>query len=195
MTERDPSGGAHPATPADAPASSPPAGEPEVLHCTWHPDRETVLRCARCGRPMCPACATLHPVGMRCKQCFKETRSPLYRVEARGYVLGGVVGGVASVAAAAIVTVVSGLIGGFFQLLLAFILGSSLGTGIGDVVGRAAGRKRGRGLMAVAGGAVILGAAIVTVVVWQIGGLRAVPAVGLVVYTVLATSAAAARLR
>lgn len=195
MTERDPSGGAHPATPADAPASSPPAGEPEVLHCTWHPDRETVLRCARCGRPMCPACATLHPVGMRCKQCFKETRSPLYRVEARGLAAGGFVGLAASVAAAVVVNLACGLIGGFFQLFLAFILGSSLGTGIGDVVGRAAGRKRGRELMAVAAGAVILGVALVAAVAWRFGGLRTVPVVGLIVYTVLATSAAAARLR
>lgn len=195
MTERDPSGGAHPATPADAPASSPPAGEPEVLHCTWHPDRETVLRCARCGRPMCPACATPHPVGMRCKQCFKETRSPLYRVDARGLASGGAFGLAASVAAAAVVNLVCGLIGGFFQLFLAFILGSSLGTGIGDVVGRAAGRKRGRELMGVAAGAVILGVALVAAVAWRFGGLRTVPVVGLIVYTVLATSAAAARLR
>lgn len=170
-------------------------GEPEVLHCTWHPDRETVLRCARCGRPMCPACATPHPVGMRCKQCFKETRSPLYRVDARGLAAGGAVGLAASVAAAAVVNVACGLIGGFFQLFLAFILGSSLGTGIGDVVGRAAGRKRGRELMAVAGGAVILGVALVAAVAWRFGGLRTVPVVGLIVYTVLATSAAAARLR
>lgn len=197
MTESETSAPS-PSTPASAStgaSTDASTGGPEVMHCTWHPDRETVLRCARCGRPMCPACATPHPVGMRCKQCFKETRSPLYRVEPRGYAIGGAVGLVASIAAAAVANLACGLIGGFFQLFVAFILGSSLGTGIGDVIGRAAGRKRGRGLMAIAGGAVILGVAIVAVVVWQLGGLRSVPVVGLVVYAVLATSAAAARLR
>lgn len=169
--------------------------EPPVLHCTWHPDRETVLRCARCDRPMCTACARRHPVGMRCKECIQETRSPLYKVAMRGYVLGAVAGAAAGVAAATAAQMAFTLIGGFFQLFLAFILGSSLGTGIGDVVGRAAGRKRGRGLMVVAGGAVIVGTAIVAVVTWQFAGLSRVPLLGLIVYTVLATSAAAARLR
>ena len=180
-----------------ATAAVPSAGvaEPPVLHCTWHPDRETVLRCARCDRPMCTDCARRHPVGLRCKECIKETRSPLYKVEPRGYVLGAVVGAAAGVAAAVVAQMAFALIGGFFQLFLAFILGSSLGTGIGDVVGRSAGRKRGRGLMMVAGGAVIVGTAIVAVVTWQFGGLSRVPLLGLIVYTVLATSAAAARLR
>jgi hypothetical protein len=54
--------------------------EVEMLHCTWHPERETLLRCNRCDRPMCTECAVQHPVGLRCKECIKETRSPLYKV-------------------------------------------------------------------------------------------------------------------
>lgn len=172
-----------------------PAGPPPVEHCTWHPQRETVLHCARCGRPMCPSCARPHPVGLRCRQCAKETRSPLYRVTSRGYVLGALGGLAAAVAAAGVAFAALSLIGGFFQLFLAVILGSSLGTGVGDVVGRAAGRKRGRGLMAVAVAAVVLAVALVAAVVWQFAGLRSVPLIGLVAYAVLAASAAAARLR
>ena len=168
---------------------------PAVEHCSWHPARETVLHCARCGRPMCPSCARPHPVGLRCKQCAKETRSPLYRVAGRGYALGAVAGLVAAAASVAVALAAFSLIGGFFQLFLAVILGSSLGTGIGDVVGRAAGRKRGRGLMAVAGGAVVTAVALAAAVVWQFAGLRSVPILGLVVFAGLATSAAAARLR
>lgn len=177
------------------PASDVPSGPPPVEHCAWHPQRETVLRCARCGRPMCPSCARRHPVGLRCRQCAKETRSPLYRVSPRGYVLGALGGLAAAVAAAGAAFAAFTWIGGFFQLFLAVILGSSLGTGIGDVVGRAAGRKRGRGLMAVAAGAVVLAVALVAATVWQFVGLRAVPLLGFVVYAALASSAAAARLR
>ncbi|HYN88142.1 MAG TPA: tetratricopeptide repeat protein, partial [Ardenticatenaceae bacterium] len=41
----------------------------EMLHCSVHPDRETMLRCNRCGRPMCPECAVRTPVGLRCREC------------------------------------------------------------------------------------------------------------------------------
>ena len=66
--------------------------EAETLYCTWHPDRETRLRCNRCGRPMCPECAVRHPVGLRCKECIKETRSPIYNVAVRDYLIAGLVG-------------------------------------------------------------------------------------------------------
>ncbi len=41
------------------------------LVCYNHPDRETVLRCNRCERPICTACAVLTPTGYRCKECVR----------------------------------------------------------------------------------------------------------------------------
>ncbi len=41
--------------------------------CYRHPDRETGVSCANCGRPICPDCMTTTPVGMRCPECSKET--------------------------------------------------------------------------------------------------------------------------
>ena len=41
--------------------------QPEVMHCYRHPDRETLIRCARCDRPICLQCQVRHPVGIRCK--------------------------------------------------------------------------------------------------------------------------------
>jgi len=40
---------------------------PEV--CYRHPDRETNVKCSRCGRPICPDCMHPSPVGMRCPEC------------------------------------------------------------------------------------------------------------------------------
>jgi membrane associated rhomboid family serine protease len=40
--------------------------------CYRHPDRETGVSCANCGRPICPDCMTTTPVGMRCPECARE---------------------------------------------------------------------------------------------------------------------------
>jgi membrane associated rhomboid family serine protease len=37
--------------------------------CYRHPNRETAVSCSSCGRPICPACMTPTPVGMRCPEC------------------------------------------------------------------------------------------------------------------------------
>ena len=43
----------------------------EKMYCYNHPQRETVLRCNRCERPMCTSCAVLTPTGYRCKECVR----------------------------------------------------------------------------------------------------------------------------
>ena len=42
--------------------------------CYRHPDRETALHCANCGRPICPECMTATPVGQRCPECLGQQR-------------------------------------------------------------------------------------------------------------------------
>src|ERR671910_1648125 len=37
--------------------------------CYRHPNRETNVKCSRCGRPICPDCMYDSPVGMRCPEC------------------------------------------------------------------------------------------------------------------------------
>jgi membrane associated rhomboid family serine protease len=41
--------------------------------CYRHPDRETGVSCANCGKPICPDCMTPTPVGMRCPECSRQT--------------------------------------------------------------------------------------------------------------------------
>lgn len=41
--------------------------------CYRHPDRTTRLRCASCGRPICPQCSIDTPVGQKCADCAKST--------------------------------------------------------------------------------------------------------------------------
>lgn len=40
------------------------------LVCYRHPERETGLRCARCGHSICPECARSADVGYRCPECI-----------------------------------------------------------------------------------------------------------------------------
>src|ERR671921_510743 len=47
--------------------------------CYRHPGRETNVQCSNCGRPICPDCMTVTPVGMRCPECARE-RTQVRRV-------------------------------------------------------------------------------------------------------------------
>jgi hypothetical protein len=46
--------------------------EETTLYCYIHPDRETLLRCNQCERPICTRCAVLTPTGYRCKECIQS---------------------------------------------------------------------------------------------------------------------------
>ncbi len=51
------------------PAPAQPEGMPV---CPRHPDRESWVRCQRCGRPVCPQCQRQAPVGVQCVDCVRE---------------------------------------------------------------------------------------------------------------------------
>jgi len=40
--------------------------------CYRHPSRETGVACSSCGRPICPDCMTVTPVGMRGPECSSQ---------------------------------------------------------------------------------------------------------------------------
>ena len=49
------------------------------MSCYRHPGRETLIRCQRCRRPICPDCMTTASVGVHCPECVaagvRETRA------------------------------------------------------------------------------------------------------------------------
>lgn len=90
----------------------------QPTYCYNHPQRETYLRCNRCDRPICSACAVLTPTGYRCKECVRGQQKIFDTALWWDYPLAGVVaGGLAAL---------GGLIGGslgFFSIFAALFVG------------------------------------------------------------------------
>jgi hypothetical protein len=134
---------------AALPDSTPEPGEGEPLHCYRHPDRETWVRCGRCDRPICPACAMQGPVGFRCRDCGKPVRDPLTSLTPTQAVVGFLI------AAGA------GAVSGWITLQLGIwgiFIGFFAGGIIADLVMRVTGFKRGPRMAAVLLGGIAVGA-------------------------------------
>jgi hypothetical protein len=111
----------------------------EILtYCEVHPDRETGLRCNKCGRLMCAECAVSTPVGYRCKQCVRQHDDKFFNASQNDYVI------VAAVCAilAAVGGYIISAIGGFIILML--LIGIPVGGAIAEAALRATRRRRGR---------------------------------------------------
>ena len=126
--------------------------EEEVTYCEKHPDRETSLRCNKCGRLMCAECAVPTPVGYRCRECVRQHEDKFFTSTPVDY---GIVFAVAAVISA-VGFVALNMIGGF--LLFVIILSIPIGGAIGEVALRLTGRRRGRYSGEVAAAGVVIGA-------------------------------------
>ena len=133
-------------------------GEPEILTCANHPDRETLLRCNKCGKPICISCAVRTPVGYRCNECVREQQNIYFNALGRDNIVALAVGFVLTLIFAPIVGFLLSSIG-FFGFFIAFIAGSGGGTLVARVIRSAVGNRRGRKLPHWALAGIILGVA------------------------------------
>jgi len=105
--------------------------------CANHPERETSLRCNRCGKPICSRCAVLTPVGYRCRECVRGQQAVFETAKPFDYA--------AALAIAAVgIGLATRLLGflGFWGLLASPIAGGA----IAEAVRWATGRRRSRRL-------------------------------------------------
>ena len=123
----------------------------QLTYCEVHPDRETSLRCNKCGRLMCPDCAVPTPVGYRCKQCVRKHEDKFFSAGQSDYVIIASLCAVASAIAAAIVLQI-----GIPALFLIFIA-IPLGGGIAELALRLTQRRRGRQSANIAAASVVIG--------------------------------------
>lgn len=155
-----------------------------VLYCENHPQVETMLRCNRCGKPICTRCAVQTPVGYRCRECVGQQQAAFFTGGAVDYVIGGaialVLGGIASY--------LMTLLGAWF---FALILGPAIGIGIAEAVRLAVRRRRSRYLWLVVAGGIVVGA--LPALLLALVSLWGLLTLGL--FLLLAVGAASARLR
>lgn len=130
--------------------------EEAILYCATHPTTETLLRCNKCGKPICMKCATLTDVGYRCKECIRSQQDVYFNAESWDNPIAFGVGFVVAAIATPILSAILGF-GGFFGFIFAFILGSGAGGILSQIIRKAVNRRRGRYMRFFAIGGVVLG--------------------------------------
>jgi hypothetical protein len=121
----------------------------ETLYCYIHPDRETMLRCNNCERPICSKCAVLTPTGYRCKECVRGQQKKFDTANTSDFILAPLAAGGLSLLGSYFVPML-----GFFTIFLAPLAG----TGIAEIVTHITGRRRSKTLFYLIAGAVMAGA-------------------------------------
>lgn len=120
-----------------------------TLVCYNHPDRETMLRCNRCDRPICTACAVLTPTGYRCKECVRGALKVFDTAQWYDYPLAFSVAGLLSFAG----SYVAQYLGWFI-----IFIGPVAGVIVSEAVRWVVHRRRSRTLWQVALAGTVLGA-------------------------------------
>lgn len=154
MTETAPS--VTPAAPSTPPNNT--AAEPAVMYCANHPDVETLLRCNRCGKPICLKCAVLTDVGYRCKECIREVQDIYFNAQpADNLIAFAVALGVTAVATPIAILVFGFLSRIWLAWILAFLIGGAAGGILAQIIRTAIHRRRGRSLPYIALAGIIVG--------------------------------------
>jgi len=168
--------------------------DPEVLYCANHPDTETLLRCNKCGKPICMKCAVQTPVGYRCKECIQQQQNVYFNALGSDNFIALAVGFVVSAIGAPLAGMLLGGFG-FFGLIIAFIAGSGAGSLLAQIIRRSVGRRRGRQLPLFALLGIIGGVLIGSVVFLFITGYFPLFNITTLLFTGLAIAAAYPQLR
>lgn len=173
------------------------------VFCVNHPTTETLLRCYRCGKPVCTRCVRRTPVGLICKECLSNQQAGYYTASSLDYAIAFVVGTIGSVIFGAIAVLIP------FFLFVIFYAPFAAGL-IAEAIRFSIQRHRGRYLWLVACAAVVLGgiigAGLLPFATLLLEGGRALfinPArafgslfsLGFIIYIVLAVGTVYARLR
>lgn len=139
----------------------------EVLtYCQVHPDRETRLKCNKCGRFMCTKCAVQTPTGYRCRECVRGQQKTFNTATTADYLLNffvlGFIGLVLSIAGA-LIEAMTGF--GFYMIFLLLPAGYAVGRFLATLVLRLSSKRRSKNLFILATASFVLGAALPFLVV------------------------------
>ena len=102
--------------------------------CYKHPDRQTLLRCNKCGRPMCLDCAVQTPSGYRCKDCIREQQKVFDTSETKDYVIGGAISGLLAIIGSYAEDLIP-LSSFFISIIVGVVFGRLISTAVRKAVG------------------------------------------------------------
>ena len=123
----------------------------QTTYCYRHPNRETRVSCATCGRPICTECMRQTAVGIKCPEDAQLPRGARAGVMKTNQILKSLLAG-AAVAIIGIPVVFAIFQIGFLRLILSAVAGYAAGT----LIHRAGGRNGGPLAMSISGVAVLL---------------------------------------
>ncbi len=145
----------------------------QATYCANHPGRETSLRCNRCEKYICPACAVRTPTGYRCKECVRDQQKIFITAEWYDYLLGFAAAAVLSFLSSLLVTLISGIAGIFAWFVIA--AGAPTAAVImAEAIRRITRKHRSRPLFITIAAGVVLGALptlIYTLITFNVFGL------------------------
>lgn len=125
------------------------------VKCAYHPDVETNVSCANCGKPICPKDMVYTPVGIKCKECARPVGRMTAHGKPRDYAMAGAVGVAAAIGGGIALGELLRFVGiGTFILTLAY------GYGVGEASSWAARRNGGLAYQLIAGTATLTGVAV-----------------------------------
>ncbi len=172
-------------------------------YCVNHPETETLLRCNKCGKPVCLKCVQRTPVGYRCNECLGQQRAGYYTATTVDYAIAAVVAIILGAIGGFVMTLISGPGISFFGIIAAIFGGSIAGGIISEAIRRTISKRRGRHLATVA--CVALGVGAIAILLFTL--LPFLPRVGIArmlaglinvgfwIFVALAISTTYARLR
>ncbi|MEZ4639980.1 MAG: DnaJ domain-containing protein [Caldilineaceae bacterium] len=166
----------------------------EVIYCANHPTVETLLRCNRCGKPICMKCAVQTPVGYRCKECVSQQQNVYFNAAGSDNLIAFGVGFLVAAIASPIVGLLIGGFG-FIGLIIAFVAGSAAGSALAQIIRRAVGRRRGRRLPVLALMGLVLGVLLGNLILFFVTGVLPLFSLPKLLFTALALGSAYPQLR
>jgi len=122
------------------------------VFCVNHPKTETLLRCNKCGKPVCIKCLVRTPVGYRCKECLNIQHAGYYTATPLDYAMVALVGTIASIIAGGI----AAALGGFFWFFAIFYAPAAGGI-IAEIVRWTIQKRRGKYVWLVACAVLVIG--------------------------------------
>lgn len=160
-----------------------------VIYCANHPTVETLLRCNKCGKPICMKCAVQTPVGYRCRECVRQQQNVYFNAEAWDNPIALAVSFGVTLIATPLVSAILGRMG-FFGMMIALFIGASAGGLLAQIIRWAVGRRRGRYLPYFALTGILLGVIVGSFVSLLLVGIFPLFSIPILIFAFLAITTA-----